>query len=251
MQENDIIVVKTYENGEQDGIQLAENGQRLVDSNGKKFERLWHRISEDRSWTMVREAKMNLNVIKQILEYAFNKTEIQKYDVCQLWTYLGCDLLFDEDNEEYAYPVIGSLKFVDKINGQQQEYSYNPNDPYTDYHAAIFYYQNKKWSLIDFSTDHLSVKELSISSNNQFKIVETSIVETSIAKTVRIPIPELIGSTNTKDIDSKLHTLSPICEENENYLYEFKPSNRFVTIPQENKLELKELEETLGLEYED
>lgn len=37
---------------------------------------------------------MNLNVIKQILEYAFNKTEIQKYDVCQLWTYWGCDPVY-------------------------------------------------------------------------------------------------------------------------------------------------------------
>lgn len=66
-----------------------------------------------------------------------NKTNIQKYDVCQLWSCLSCDLLYDLKKDQYAFPVVGSMKFINKITNQHGEYIYNNQNG--DFHVVTFF----------------------------------------------------------------------------------------------------------------
>ncbi|MGX6427416.1 hypothetical protein [Lactiplantibacillus argentoratensis] len=190
---------------------------------------------------------MDYPAINQKLESAFNKTNIQKYDVCQLWSYLSCDLLYDLKQEQYAFPVVGSMKFINKITNQHGEYIYNNQNK--DFHMVTFLCQNKTWSLLDFSTKHLSVKLPCAPCKVGFKIDQVSLADTPVI----ISIPEL-NNLSGDDQDLKkvvqiIPKIKSIYKDDDKYLYEFKPDHISPQPNPVNKTELECLEDALGLKF--
>lgn len=190
---------------------------------------------------------MDYTEINQKLESAFNKTNIQKYDVCQLWSCLSCDLLYDLKKDQYAFPVVGSMKFINKITNQHGEYIYNNQNG--DFHVVTFFCQNKTWSLLDFSTKHLSVKVPCAPCVTGFKIDQVSLADNPVI----ISIPELNDlngdSRDLKKVVQIIPKIKSISKDGEKYLYEFKPDHIYQKLSTLNEKELESLEHVLGLEF--
>ena len=188
---------------------------------------------------------MDYTMINKKLESAFNKTHIQKLNVCQLWSYLSCDLLYDREKEQYAFPVVGTMKFTNKITNQQGEYTSNNQN--NNFHMVTFFCQNKTWSLLDFSTEHLAVRVPCAPCTSGFKIDQVSLADSPVI----IYIPELNG-LNGDDQDIKkvvqiIPKIKSISKDGEKYLYEFKPDNIYTNTTLLNEIELRSLENAIDL----
>ncbi|MCW6101582.1 hypothetical protein RA086_14585 [Lactiplantibacillus sp. WILCCON 0030] len=190
---------------------------------------------------------MDYTEINQKLESAFNKTSIQKYDVCQLWSCLSCDLLYDLKKDQYAFPVVGSMKFINKITNQHGEYIYNNQNG--DFHVVTFFCKIKTWSLLDFSTKHLSVKVPCAPCMVGFKIDQVSLADSPVI----ISIPELNNLSGDdqglKKVVQIIPKIKSISKDDEKYLYEFKPDHISPQLNPVNETELESLEDALGLKF--
>lgn len=181
---------------------------------------------------------MEFNIINKKLEMAFDKTGIQKYDVCQLWAYLSCDLLYDEEHKHYAFPVIGSMCFTNKITKIHQEYLYGPKNCNSNFHMVTFYYKHGSLKLLDFSTAHLSLG----TGKSQVSLPDVPVIkQVSISENIRFDL----------DIQTALQRIinetDEICIDNDKYFYKFEPYAIYCQPNLQNEIELEQLERVLGI----
>lgn len=167
----------------------------------------------------------------QLLEQAFDNTGIPKHDTCTLWACLASTKLWDEEKNQYAYPILGSMTFTNKITNEKGYY----NESNDSFHVVTLLYTNKIWYLVDFSTKYL------ISSDR--KVTKLPVVP------IVILVFELqnVLPSETNNLLSTLKKMKPLSVENMDYSYTFDVETILAQLPEQNEHELISLENELGL----
>lgn len=175
--------------------------------------------------------EIDLNKETQILEKAFDRTGIPKYNTCTLWACLASSKLWDVKRNQYAYPVLGTMTFMNKITNEKGHYDQRNNS----FHVATLLYTNQIWYLVDFSANYL------ISSN--FKMTKLPVVP------IVIPILALQNTSpnETNELMTMLKELKPLSVEEIDYSYSFDVETILAQLTEQNEYELRSLENQLGL----
>lgn len=130
-----------------------------------------------------------LSYINKKEETAFDKTGIQKNDVCMLWAYLGLDLICESGKSITGIPVIGSLKMKNKISNDEVSYecpNKNCIGPSDLFHVVVFIKYKSNYYLVDFSSKYYATKNGVVSApyvpvyfeitEDQYKLKEKNII---------------------------------------------------------------------------